>query len=109
MAKQSLGIYALNYKYRYDAEAHVLYYPQKPIISTSGAKFTGYDECPAGINAIVAIQSYGYNQEDSVVMNSSAIQRGLFRSLHFRTRLGEAKTSKGCGDQVRRNVPQFNS
>ena len=33
-----------------------------------------------GINAIVAIASYtGYNQEDSVIMNASAIDRGLFR------------------------------
>ena len=34
----------------------------------------------AGINAIVAISSYtGYNQEDSVILNESAIDRGLFR------------------------------
>ena len=33
-----------------------------------------------GINAIVAIASYtGYNQEDSVIMNASAVDRGLFR------------------------------
>ena len=34
----------------------------------------------AGINAIAAIASYtGYNQEDSVIMNASAIDRGLYR------------------------------
>ena len=34
----------------------------------------------SGINAIVAIASYtGYNQEDSVIMNASAVDRGLFR------------------------------
>ena len=33
-----------------------------------------------GINAIVAISSYtGYNQEDSVILNASAVDRGLFR------------------------------
>ena len=33
-----------------------------------------------GINAIAAIASYtGYNQEDSVIMNASAIDRGLYR------------------------------
>lgn len=33
-----------------------------------------------GINAIVAIATYtGYNQEDSVVLNESAIDRGFFR------------------------------
>ena len=34
-----------------------------------------------GINSIVAIASYtGYNQEDSVIINASAIERGFFRS-----------------------------
>ena len=40
----------------------------------------------SGINAIVAILSYtGYNQEDSVIMNASAIDRGLFRSVFYRS------------------------
>ena len=34
-----------------------------------------------GINSIVAIASYtGYNQEDSVIINASAIERGFFMS-----------------------------
>jgi len=37
-------------------------------------------------NAIVAITCYsGYNQEDSVIMNQSSIDRGFFRSLFFRS------------------------
>ena len=40
----------------------------------------------SGINAIVAIGCYsGFNQEDSIIMNQSAIERGLFRSFCFRT------------------------
>lgn len=38
----------------------------------------------SGINSIVAIASYtGYNQEDSVIMNRSAVDRGFFRSERF--------------------------
>jgi DNA-directed RNA polymerase II subunit RPB2 len=40
---------------------------------------------PAGINAIVAIACYsGYNQEDSLMMNQSSIDRGFFRSIFYR-------------------------
>jgi len=101
MAKQSIGIYMVNHDYRYDADAHVLYYPQKPIVTTNAARFSNYDKYPAGINAIVSIQCYmGYNQEDSVIMNHSAVERGLFRSVHFKTKADEERVHKGLGDAV---------
>ena len=38
------------------------------------------------MNAIVAIASYsGYNQDDSVIINKSAVERGLFNSCYFKT------------------------
>jgi DNA-directed RNA polymerase II subunit RPB2 len=41
-------------------------------------------EMPFGMNAIVAIACYGgYNQEDSIIMNRSAVKRGLFRGLYY--------------------------
>ena len=41
---------------------------------------------PSGVNCIVAIACYtGYNQEDSLIFNQGAIDRGLFRSHFFRT------------------------
>ncbi|RYE20448.1 MAG: hypothetical protein EOP45_11020 [Sphingobacteriaceae bacterium] len=41
---------------------------------------------PAGQNAIVAIMCHtGFNQEDSLIMNQSAIDRGLFRSVAYRS------------------------
>ena len=45
-----------------------------------------FSELPAGINSIVAIATYtGYNQEDSVILNSSAVDRGFFRSVFMRS------------------------
>jgi len=86
MGKQALGIFATSYKNRTDTIAHVLNYPQRPIVSTRPSQFMGFNDMPSGINAIVAIMSYtGFNQEDSVILNQSAIDRGLFTVTSYRT------------------------
>lgn len=86
MGKQAIGIYASNFRHRFDTMAHVLNYPQKPIVETKVSKLVYTDEMPCGINVIVAIACMtGFNQEDSVIMNKSAIDRGLFSSTYYRT------------------------
>jgi len=97
MGKQAMGVYASNYQCRMDTMAHVLYYPQKPLVMTRSMDYLHFKELPAGCNAIVTIACYtGYNQEDSVIMNQSAIDRGFFRSCYYRTYDDYAK-----GDQKR--------
>lgn len=86
MGKQAMGMYCTNYQLRMDTLAYVLYYPQKPLVTTRSMEYLHFRELPAGINAIVAIACYsGYNQEDSVIMNQSSIDRGLFRSIFYRS------------------------
>ena len=86
MGKQAMGIYVSNYQLRLDTMAHLLYYPQKPLVGTNSMTYLRFSELPAGQNAIVAIACYsGYNQEDSVILNQSAIDRGLFRSIYYRS------------------------
>ena len=86
MGKQAMGVYTSNYQIRMDTLAHVLYYPQKPLVTTRALEFLHFKELPSGTNAIVAIACYtGYNQEDSVIMNQGAIDRGFFRSVFYRT------------------------
>jgi DNA-directed RNA polymerase II subunit RPB2 len=92
MGKQAMGVYLTNFQLRMDTLANILYYPQKPLVSTRGMKYLRFRELPAGQNAIVAIACYsGYNQEDSIIMNQSAIDRGLFRSIYYRSYMDAEK------------------
>lgn len=86
MMKQALGIPSTSYNLRTDTLLHVLYYPQKPIVDTEIARMVGMHDMPYGLNAIVAICTYsGFNQEDSVMMNKSSIERGLFCLTSYHT------------------------
>ncbi|RKP19176.1 DNA-directed RNA polymerase II subunit RPB2 [Rozella allomycis CSF55] len=92
MGKQAMGINATNFQRRMDTLNNILFYPQKPLVTTRSMEYLHFRELPAGQNAIVAIACYsGYNQEDSVIMNQSAIDRGLFRSICYKTYSDEEK------------------
>ena len=57
-----------------------------------------HSELPAGINCSVGIGIYtGYNQEDSLIVNQSAVERGLFRSLFYRAYVESEKGSRSGG------------
>ena len=92
MGKQAIGMFSQAHKIRTDTITHVLDYPQKPLVNTTPAGFLGFNDMPAGVNVIVAIACYGgFNQEDSVIINKSAVDRGLFVSTSYRTLVDEEK------------------
>uniref|UniRef100_A0A7S0YCC4 DNA-directed RNA polymerase subunit beta n=1 Tax=Polytomella parva TaxID=51329 RepID=A0A7S0YCC4_9CHLO len=92
MGKQAMGLYCSNFQLRMDTQAFVLYYPQKPLVTTKSMEYIRFRELPAGINAIVAIACYsGYNQEDSLMLNQSSIDRGFHRSIFYRAYKEEKK------------------
>ena len=106
MAKQAPGFYALNYRERTDTRAHILHYPQRPLVYTKPMEVLGYNERPAGQNFIVAVlSSTGYNMEDAIIFNKSSIERGLGHSSFYRIYKAECKQYLG-GAKDRLTIPE---
>jgi DNA-directed RNA polymerase II subunit RPB2 len=94
MCKQAIGVYTTNHTGRMDSNNHVLWNPQKPLVSTKMSQIMGSNELPSGQNCIVAFGCYsGFNMEDSVMLNRGAIERGLLTSTFYRTYKDEEKKS----------------
>lgn len=107
MGKQAMGVYASNFQKRMDTVGHVLYYPQVPIVTTRASKYTNGNSLPSGQNLIVAIATYtGYNQEDSLIMNQSSIDRGLMISAFYRTYKDEEKKNQNSLEEEKFCKPE---
>lgn len=92
MVKQSIGIYTSTNDIRNDAVSHLLSYPEKPLVRSHVEEWMKMDNLPCGNNVIVAIACYGgWNQEDSIILNKSSVDRGLFRSFTYKTIIVEEK------------------
>jgi DNA-directed RNA polymerase II subunit RPB2 len=86
MGSQSMGIYHSQNATRFDTTAKCLAFPTRPLFETQMNQVLGLNELPAGSMVIVAITTYtGYNQEDAIIMNRSAIDRGLFRQVLYKS------------------------
>ena len=84
MGKQAIGMFARNYAKRLDKNGYIFCQPARPFVETRTMRILKTEDMPFGMNAIVAIGIYGgYNQEDSVILNKSAVNRGLFRTLYY--------------------------
>ena len=96
MAKQSLGFSTPLMNASTYVRQHLMLYPQTPMVSTKAINLLGLDERPTGQNAIVAVLPYeGYNIEDAVVFNKSAVDRGFGRTFFYRVYEAEAKQYPG--------------
>lgn len=61
-------------------DSQIFYYPQTPLVITQGTKYNNCLDLHYGENAIIAVLSYNvYNQEFSLMVNKSAVDRGLSR------------------------------
>ncbi len=97
--KQAVSVYTSTFNNRIDTVGYVLHYAQKPIVKTRYADYFKTDSLPNGENLIVAIATYtGYNQEDSVIINRSAIDRGMFNVSYFKNVSAEESQDADDGD-----------
>ena len=85
-SKQGLGMYATNFQNRYDNAANILCYGEAPLVRTLAYDVLGGGLMPYGTNLIMAIMPFnGYNQDDGIIFNYDSFQRGMFRSINYRS------------------------
>lgn len=78
--KQTCAWFALNWQFRADKDVFLQYHNENPLVKTMANNYMN----PSGSNVMVAIMFYGgYNQEDSLIFNKSAIKRGLYTGTYF--------------------------
>lgn len=105
--KQALGMYVSNYDIRMDKTAYIQTYTMRPLVDTRIMNFINLHKIPCGAMVCVAIMTYsGYNQEDSIIFNQDALDRGLFSATIYHTEKDEDK--KIYGDEEIRCKPNFN-
>ena len=60
------------------------------------------NKIPSGTNVIVAIMTHtGYNQEDSILVNKSSLDRGLFTATVYHTEKDEDKQKINGDEEIR--------
>lgn len=106
-AKQAVGTYSTAFNHRMDNTSYVLHYPQKQLVTTRMARYVHKDFMANGENLIVAIATYtGYNQEDSLIVNLSSLQRGMFNTSYFKTIAVAEDVNRSNGCEVRVANPE---
>lgn len=99
--KQAIGVYSTQFNNRMDTTGYVLHYPQRAIVNTRYMAYMQNNSLPNGENAIVAIMCYsGYNQEDSMIINRAAVERGMFNLTCFKTIVETQESNEMTGQKL---------
>lgn len=107
MGKQAIGVPCLNYANRWDVTLDVMSYPQAPMTRSVLVEELNFDRMLHGAVAIVAVLTFdGYNQEDSIILNRSSVQRGLFLSTTYKTLCETEKHTKKTDYEKIQQVPK---
>jgi len=84
-SKQAASIYSSNFHNRIDTAGLVITNGEIPLVKSRYLKHITKEQHPYGENAIVAVMCYsGYNVEDALIFNESAVKRGLFHTTYYK-------------------------
>ena len=107
-SKQGVSLYHSNHQNRIDKMGVVLNNGQIPLVKSRFLKYINNEQHPYGVNAIVAIGSYGgYNVEDSILFNEGSIKRGMFNTTYlnsYEAREESTKVASGSMDTIFANI-----
>lgn len=94
-AKQAVATPNLNFGYKTYKDQYIGVNNEYPLVKTCATKYNP----AAGCNAITCIAIYeGYNQDDSLIVNRSAVDRGLFNCVKY----SFVKTDIEKNEEIRR-------
>ena len=94
MVKQAISVAQETTEPRFDTISYTMDTLQKPLVKTLMADLLTPDQSNIGQNVVCAIMCCGgFNQEDSIIVNKSAIERGLLRVTSYRTYRDHEKAS----------------
>jgi DNA-directed RNA polymerase I subunit RPA2 len=86
MAKQTMGVPVHTESVRTENKTYHLHYSQRPVVRTAFQDTHGLEDFPLGANAVVAVLSYtGYDMEDALILNKSAVERGFGHGCIYKT------------------------
>lgn len=90
MGKQAIGIPCLNY-HNMTGKFQTLGYLQKPLCLSRFGDLIGFNEQPAGQNAVLLIKSDCFNEEDSIELSKSAVDLGFGMTFYHKDFYTEAR------------------
>ena len=106
--KQSVSYPADNYHHRIDTTSYLLHNPERPLIQTRMTEVMNHHKLGSGNNIIVAVAYYnGYNQEDSILVNKTSLDMGLFDSSKYKMFEQFEKRDQKIGSEERFYNPLY--
>lgn len=95
MGKQAIGTPFANYSQVHSGSFHVMDYVQRPLALSRSASIIQFDKMPSGLNAMVCIMPFRYNQEDALDLNGTSMDRGFMVSTKYICYYLEIRPHKG--------------